>query len=208
MLKCERSQAAQPPVARHCAQESLSGNSQTCVLACLHPTPANVRECGDTLHLALRCTRLHTAPVINTIGADEPRPSSAGGATALAVAALQARVEALEAELDDTHAHYHKLLEARDVAAVVARVAYDRSTPATEPGAPLGDNAAAAPEQPVSAAADTLHSAAALGRASSRRGGADVVAGRVGCVRASRLSATALLLPYPLARSPAAECCA
>ena len=54
-------------------QDSLTGNSCTHLLACLHPQPANLRECHATLQFAIRCTNIHTAPVVNTVvppGAD------------------------------------------------------------------------------------------------------------------------------------------
>lgn len=38
-------------------KDSLTGNSFTCLLACLHPAPENVEECGATLQFAVRRKR-------------------------------------------------------------------------------------------------------------------------------------------------------
>ncbi|PNH07264.1 Osmotic avoidance abnormal protein 3 [Tetrabaena socialis] len=49
-------------------KDSLGGNSFTCLLACLHPTPDNADECGATLQFAVRCSALASAPTVNVLG--------------------------------------------------------------------------------------------------------------------------------------------
>lgn len=48
-------------------KESLSGNSFTSLLACLHPLPENTDECAATLHFAVRCSNIVTAPQVNVL---------------------------------------------------------------------------------------------------------------------------------------------
>jgi hypothetical protein len=99
-------------------QDSLSGNSCTHLLACLHPKPSNLRECLSTLQFATRCTTVHTSPVINTVGGAGGSGGGggggggrAGGGNSRLVETLQKDLAALQQELDDTHAYYQQLLE-------------------------------------------------------------------------------------------------
>lgn len=90
-------------------QDSLGGNCLTHLLACIHPTPGNCRECLSTLQFALRCANVKTSPTVNTVA---PPSKSAGDSNSSAlIAELTKEVSDLQRELDDTHAHYHKLLE-------------------------------------------------------------------------------------------------
>ncbi|KAG2433847.1 hypothetical protein HXX76_008203 [Chlamydomonas incerta] len=86
-------------------KDSLTGNSFTCLLACLHPAPENVDECGATLQFAVHCSSIATAPRVNVLSAG-PNGGDAG-----VVEDLMTQVAHLKDELEVTHAHYQKLLE-------------------------------------------------------------------------------------------------
>lgn len=90
-------------------QDSLGGNCLTHLLACVYPHPANTRECLSTLQFALRCANVKTSPVVNTVTVPS-KTSNDSNSNAL-IAELTKEVADLQRELDDTHAHYHKLLE-------------------------------------------------------------------------------------------------
>ncbi|KAG2446452.1 hypothetical protein HYH02_008444 [Chlamydomonas schloesseri] len=87
-------------------KDSLTGNSHTCVLACLHPAPENVEECSATLQFAVQCSSIATAPRVNVLSGG---PGSGDGAGV--VEDLMTQVAHLKDELEVTHAHYQKLLE-------------------------------------------------------------------------------------------------
>eukprot|EP00892_Ulva_mutabilis_P012301 jgi/Ulvmu1/9443/UM052_0007.1 len=87
-------------------KDSLTGNSCTYLLACLYPQPANLRECQATLQFAVRCTNIHTAPVVNTVGA--PGENAEQAAT---IARLNGELQRLQQELDQTRTSYQKLLD-------------------------------------------------------------------------------------------------
>lgn len=72
-------------------QDSLSGNSCTHLLACLYPHPDNLRECQATLQFAVRCTNVHTAPVVNTVA-----PPGADAAQAAAISRLHGELQRLQ----------------------------------------------------------------------------------------------------------------
>ncbi|KAG2484404.1 hypothetical protein HYH03_016818 [Edaphochlamys debaryana] len=84
-------------------KDSLTGNSFTCLLACLNPTPDNVDECSATLQFAVRCSSIATAPQVNVLTSGAPE----GGV----MDDLITQVAQLKDELEVTHAHYQKLLE-------------------------------------------------------------------------------------------------
>ncbi|PNW76143.1 hypothetical protein CHLRE_12g546100v5 [Chlamydomonas reinhardtii] len=86
-------------------KDSLTGNSFTCLLACLHPAPENVEECGATLQFAVQCSSIATAPRVNVLSSGGP------GGDAGVVEDLMTQVAHLKDELEVTHAHYQKLLE-------------------------------------------------------------------------------------------------
>lgn len=45
----------------------MTGNSFTCLLACLHPMPEHYDECAATLQFAVRCSTISTAPHVNVV---------------------------------------------------------------------------------------------------------------------------------------------
>jgi hypothetical protein len=90
-------------------QDSLSGNCLTHLLACIYPAPRNCRECLSTLQFALRCANVNTSPVVNTITATHHTQGDAN--TSALVEELEQEILDLKRALDDTHAHYQKLLE-------------------------------------------------------------------------------------------------
>jgi len=85
-------------------KDSLQGNSFTSLMATLNPLPDNAEECSNTLQFAVRCQSINTAPHVNVL--------TAGGAQDAALERLMQQVAQLQEELEFTHAHYQKMIEA------------------------------------------------------------------------------------------------
>lgn len=68
-------------------QDSLGGNSQTCMIACVSPAEVNFEESLNTLRYAARARNIRNTPVINR------------DANASQIAQLKAEIEALRAQL-------------------------------------------------------------------------------------------------------------
>ncbi|KXZ53279.1 hypothetical protein GPECTOR_7g1173 [Gonium pectorale] len=113
-------------------RDSLTGQSQVVLLACLHPTLDNADETALSLQFAARCSPSFQPSVITTAANGLPRivnggPVSSGttlaggrgggarrlseGLEGLTPEELATQVMALKDELEVTHAHYQKLLE-------------------------------------------------------------------------------------------------
>lgn len=86
-------------------KDSLTGNSLTVLLACLHPAPDQYEECAATLQFAARCSSSASVPT-------NGRAAAPGGLSQEGVVEeLVMQVGGLREELEATHAHYQKLLE-------------------------------------------------------------------------------------------------
>lgn len=89
-------------------KNSLSGNSYTTLLATLNPKADDFEECLNTVQFAFRCLHVQTQPRVNYL------PVGAEGIAAQdkLVAKLTQEVADLRMQLEATHAHYQKQLEA------------------------------------------------------------------------------------------------
>ena len=116
-------------------KDSLLGNCRASLLTALHPTAENYDECLSTLQFAVRCQN-------PTNAAAAPRVSGAEGGGGMprdaAVEQLVLQVSALKSELEVTHSHYQKLLEA------VAGPGWSKDMGPMERGGEEGSEAAAA----------------------------------------------------------------